>query len=103
MYIDICIYIYIYVYVHICTFSLVALSRMRPFGPNNVCCATQQNVSTASLCRHVCSITQQTCLLCDTADMSVSHNTPVCCLTQLTCLLPRTAEKSAAAYSRHVC
>ena len=36
---------------------------------------------------------QQTCLLCDTADMSaVSHSRHVCCATRQACLLCRTTE-----------
>ena len=39
---------------------------------------------------------QQTCLMCDTADMSaVSHSRNVCCATQQTCLLCHTADMSA--------
>ena len=43
--------------------------------------------------RHVCCVTQQTCLLCHTADMSaVSHGRHVCCATQQACLLSHTAD-----------
>ena len=54
--------------------------------------------------RHVFCVTQQTCLLCHTADMSaVSHSRHVCCDTQQTCLLCHTADMSAASRNRHVC
>ena len=44
----------------------------------------------------VCCDTQQTCLLCDKADMSAaSNNRHVCCVKQQTCLLCRTADMSA--------
>ena len=47
--------------------------------------------------RHVCCLTQQTCLLRHTADVSaVSHGRHVCCVTQPTCLLSHTSN------SRHV-
>ena len=46
--------------------------------------------------------TQQTCLLCDTADMSaVCHSIHVCCVTQQTCVLCDTADMSAVSHSRH--
>ena len=54
--------------------------------------------------RHVCCVTQQTCLLCHTAEMSaVSHSRDVCCVTQQSCLLCHAADMSAASHSRHVC
>ena len=61
---------------------------------------------TVVLCRkqegHVCGVTQQTCLLCDTADMSaVPHSKHVCRVTQQTCLLCHTADRSAVRHSRH--
>ena len=38
------------------------------------------DMSAASHSRHVCCVTQQPCLQCDTADMSaVSHNRHTCC------------------------
>ena len=41
------------------------------------------------------------CLLCDTADMSaVSHSRHVRCVTQQTCLLCHTADKSSVSHSR---
>ena len=70
---------YIYMYG---TFSFVALSRLRPFGHDNACCATQQALSAMSLSRHVCGATQLTSLLGDAADMSAVRNTGlVCCVT----------------------
>ena len=57
-------------------------------------------------------MTQQTCLLSDTADMSaVAHRRHVCCVTQQTmsalsqqkCLLWDTADMSAVCRNRHVC
>ena len=45
--------------------------------------------------RHVCCLTQQTCLLCCAADISaVHHSRLVCCVT---------ADMSAVSHSRHVC
>ena len=51
------------------TFSCFALSRMRPSAPDNIYCAKQQTSSAVTRNRHVCVVTQQTCLLCHT-DMS---------------------------------
>ena len=99
--------------------SFVALSRMHLFDPHNVGCVTQQKLCAVShsthaccgqLChaadlsavwrsRHVCCVTQQRCLLCDTADMFAVH---VCCITQQTCLLWDTAAMSVSC-SEHVC
>ena len=54
--------------------------------------------------RHVCCVTQQTCLLCDTADMStVWQSSHVCCVTQKTCLLCHTEDTTAVWHSLHVC
>ena len=54
--------------------------------------------------RHVFFLTQQTCLLCVTADIAaVPHSRHVCCVTQQTCLLCHTADMSAVSRSRHVC
>ena len=51
--------------------------------------------------RHVCCVTQQTCLLSDTADMSaVRHSRHVCCGTQQICLLCNTMDMSAVRHSR---
>ena len=42
-------------------------------------------------------VTQQTCLLCHTADMSaVTHSRHVCCVTPQTCLLCHMADMSSA-------
>ena len=42
-------------------------------------------MSAVSHSRHVCRLTQQTCLLCHTADISVaSHSRHVCCVTSFT-------------------
>ena len=43
--------------------------------------------------------------LCHRADMSAvsHHNRHVCCVTQQTCLLNHTADKSAVSHSRHGC
>ena len=42
------------------------------------------------------AVDMQTCLQCDTADMSaVSHGRHVCCVKQQTCLLCHTADMSA--------
>ena len=55
-----CTYMYTYICVYTYrTFSFVALSRMRPFGLDDVCCAAQQVLSA-------------TCLQCHTADMSAT-------------------------------
>ena len=52
---------------------------------------------------HGC-VTQQTCLLWDTADMSVARRSRhVCCATQQTCLLCDKMDMSAVSHSRHVC
>ena len=49
-------------------------------------------------------VSQQTCLLCDTAHRSaVSHSRHVCCVTQQLCLLRYTAGMSAVSHSRHLC
>ena len=48
------------------------------------------------LCKSLPQATQQTCLLCDTADMSVvGHSRNVCCVTWQTCLLRNIADMSA--------
>ena len=95
---DTAIYTYIYE-----TLPFVALFRMRPFGPDPVCCATQQTLSAASHKEH--------CLSCHTADMSaVSHDRHVYCGTQQICLvcdtgpclLGHTADMFAVPRSRHV-
>ena len=50
------------------------------------------------------ALTQQTCLLCDTAEMSaVSYSRHVWCVTQLACLLCHTAALPAASHIRRVC
>ena len=71
--------------------------------------------------RNVCRVTQQTCLLSNTADMSsgscgrhvllchtvamsaMSHSGHVSCVTQQTCMLWHTADVSAVWHNRHVC
>ena len=54
-----------------------------------------QSVVVQQIC--VCCVTQQTCLLGRTADMSaVSHRRHVCCVTQQTFLLCDTTDMSAA-------
>ena len=78
------------------TFSFVALSRLRPLVPDTVYCPTQQTSSAVTHSRHVCAVTQHTCLLRQTADMSaVSTSRHVCCVTQQTSLLSDTANMSA--------
>ena len=52
------------------TFSCAALSRMRLMVPDNIHCPTEQTLSVVRNGRHACCVTQQTCLLCDTTDMS---------------------------------
>ena len=96
------LYIYINIYG---TFSFVALSSMRPLVPDNVCLTIQQASSAVSHSRHVCCVTQQTCLPRDTADMSaVPHSRHVfCCVTQQTCLPCRTEDMSPVSFSRLVC
>ena len=78
----------------------------------HVCCMTQQtcllcdtaDVSVVRRNRHVCCVTHQTCLLCVTGDMStVSCSRHVCCVTQQTCLLCHPADVSAVSHSRHFC
>ena len=62
------------IYIHD-TFSFVAFSRVRPLVPDNVYRLPQQTSSAVKHSRHVCCLTHQTCLLCDTADISaVSHS-----------------------------
>ena len=75
-----------------------------------ICCFVQNAPLGPRQCplRHtadiVCCDTQQTCLLCDTTDMSaVSHSKHVCCVRQQTCLLHDTADMSAVSGTRHVC
>ena len=52
--------------------------------------------------KHVCCLTQQTCLLWDTADMVAGrHSRYVCCVTNQTCLLCDTADMSAMSHSRN--
>ena len=78
-------------------------------GPYGGCQAGR----TGGACRHcmlrdtadiVCSVTQQTCQLCHTADVSaVSQSRRVCCVTQQTCLLCHTVNMSAVSRNRHVC
>ena len=76
------------------------LLRRKPW----FCVASRRGMSAVSHSRHVCCVSQQTCLLCHTADMSaVSHSRHVCCVTQQTCLLCHTADMSAVSHSRHVC
>ena len=70
----------------------------------HICCVTQQtcllyhtaDMSAASHSRHVCCVTQQTC-------PAVSHSRHVCCVAQQTCLLRHTADMSAVSHSRHAC
>ena len=69
IYMYMCTYVYIYG-----TFSFLALSEARPFP--------------SRLNAHSPSVTQQTYLPCDTADMSaVGHSRHICCVTQQNCLL----------------
>ena len=50
----------------------------------------------------VCCVSQQTCLLCHTAEISaVSHRRHVCWVTQRTCLLFPTVHMSVVSQSRH--
>ena len=61
-------------------------------------------VSRSTHSRHVCCVKKQTCLLCETMDMSaVCHSRHVCYVTQQTCLLCNTADMSAVRHSRHIC
>ena len=83
-------YIYIYTYIICCHVQNAPFGRKQCLPPH-----------TAVI---VCCDTQQTCLLCDTADMSaVSHSRHVCCVKQQTCLLCQAADMSAVSRSRHVC
>ena len=77
------------------------------------------DVSAVSQSRHVCCVTQHTCLLCRTAVMSApSHSGCACCVAQQTsavslrhfccfaqqtCLLCCTTNLSAVSHRRHVC
>ena len=53
--------------------------------------------------RHVCSVTQQTCLLCHTDMSAASHSRQAGCVTQQTCRLCHTAGMSVVSHSRHIC
>ena len=82
------------------TYSLVHLSvRGRPttssfFVGNSAMCHS----------RNVRCVTQQTCLMWHTADVSaVSHSRHVCWVIQQTFPLCHNADMSAASHSRHVC
>ena len=52
------------------------------------------------------SVTQQTCLLCQTADISAvlhSRHVCVCCVTRQICQLRHTADTCVVSHSRHGC
>ena len=92
--------------VHVYTRTQSAVSHTIHF-----CCVTQQthllchtaDMLAESHSRHVCCHPQQTCLLCDTADMTaVSHSRHDCCVTQQTCWPCPTADMSAVSHSRSV-
>ena len=57
------IHTYIYIY------GTFHLSRKRPSVPDGVCFATQQASFAVLHSRHVCCMTQETRLLCETADV----------------------------------
>ena len=98
--------------------SVVGMWVLFPSLPRRktmILCCKQGGISAVSHSRHVCYVTQQTCLqwpiclLRHTADMSaVSPSRHVCCVTQHTCLLCHTllchtAGMSAVTHSRHLC
>ena len=63
--------------------------------------ATQQTLSALWHSRHVYVVTQQTCLLCQSADMSaVLQGRHVWCGKKQTCLMFHTVDMSAASHSR---
>ena len=77
----ICICICMYIYMYICTFSFVVTSETRPFHsqPNSrspsftlQTCLPRGTADMSGVGdgRRVCHVTHQTCLLCDTAEMS---------------------------------
>ena len=76
------IYIVIYICGYICIYIYVVVSRFFLWTETNV--STGLTVQTFVFWwRPVACVAQQTCLLCDTADMStVSHSRHVCCVTQ---------------------
>ena len=115
-----CIYIYIYIYIHISYIHIythihVAVSTLffvlkpttqqllywKVMYQNRISRASSQesnlcrttDMSAMSHSRHVCCVTQHTCVLC-------RH---VCCVTQQTCLLCHKPHVSAVARSRHFC
>ena len=70
--------------------------------PTCLLCRTA-DLSAVSCSSHVCCVTQQTCLLCDTADITaVPHGRHVCFVAQQRCLLCHTADMSAVLRSRLV-
>ena len=78
-------------------------SRVRQMSKSSFC-SRGWHISAVSYSRHVCRVTQQTCLLRHTTDMSAgSHGRHVCCVTQQTCLPCHTSDMSAVCHSRHVC
>ena len=66
--------------VYICIHMYMAVSRLRKTNPHRQAITEQTlkvhapghtaDMSAVSHARHVCCVTQQTCLLCDTASMS---------------------------------
>ena len=102
-------------YVHVLScYLLLLVSGATPTTPTRRC-ATSLSPPLLHACIHsrtVCSVSQQKCQLCQTADMSaVSHSRHVCCLTQQafccmthqTCFLCHTADMSAEPHSRNIC
>ena len=96
-------------------FDLVCYPPSSPQGPSLVCpvfmvvfylhcaCSGRPWLHLSHF-RHVCCLPRQTCLLCDTGDMSaVSHSRHVFCVTQQACLLCHAAGMSAVSHGRHFC
>ena len=72
----------------------------------HICCVTQQTCLLCDTSDMSCCVAQQTqtCLLCDAADVSaVSHSRHGHCVAPQTCLLCNPADMSAVSHSRHVC
>ena len=75
-------------HMHIYTYIWQFLDCCKNNSPPNNCGMNCESPYPGPHSRHVCYVTQQTCLLCVTADMSaVQHSRHVCCVTQQTCLL----------------
>ena len=99
-------------YMYIWHFLICCLVRNAPFSIREQCLIFHTaDMSAGSNSKDICSLTQQTGLLCDTADMSAesrcSHvrcvKQQVCCETEQTCLVCHTADMPAVSCSRHAC